>query len=109
MSIAIEVPYHDRFRTTVGRNGDTRTKRAGTIPEQYGQVVAVEVRHHEIRVAVAIEIGDSQGPWAHTDWYRDPGVEVAGPITQPDRHIVAGEVRDREVRLAIAIEIADRD
>jgi hypothetical protein len=98
----------DRPRRPVGGIELLRLQRAVAVAEQHADGIAAVVGGHDVRISVAVEVGDDAGGRRHARGERALRGEraVADPEQDAERGVVV--VRHGEIRLQVAVEVADR-
>ncbi len=107
--VAVEVSHHDGDGALVRAGegeGSLGAEAAGPVAEQDGDVVRVVVRHDEVEVAVAIEVGRGQGGRHIPDRERAEESQDAGPVVAQDAHeTVHLAVAHGQVGVPVAVEV----
>ena len=86
-----------------------RSERAGAGPDQHRDIVRLPVRGGEVRLAVAVQVGDRHLRRLRAHLEVDGGGERATALTEHDRDGVGETVGGDDVALAVAVEVGDRN
>ena len=112
LAVAVEITDGDVARIRAYRVGGRRLERSVAISRQHRDCVtdgcaARTIGHHEIELAIAIEIGcgNARGGSACCD--HGPSAEGTIAIAQVESDDIAKDAGDRQIEAAVAIEVAD--
>ncbi len=112
--VPVEVGDDSRVGAIERRLTSARLERPVAVPLQYGQLDLgppgrrpVGGRHHEIALAVAVQVADRDGLRARRRRVRDTRPERAVAVPEEDAHRRGGLVRHRDVELSVAVEVRE--
>src|SRR5262249_19301016 len=95
-------------KKTNHRDTETRSSRPGVLlTEDHRDVVVLAIRNHDIGLAVAVKIAQSDTGWSMADVNVVAGFKATFAVATKNRHVVALGVTDCDVGVTVAINIAN--
>ena len=112
LAVAVEITDGDVARIRAYRVGGRRLERSVAISRQHRDCVtdgcaARTIGHHEIELAIAIEIGCGNATRGSACCAHGPSAEGTVAIAQVKSDDIVKDAGDRQIEAAVAIEVAD--